>query len=186
MPLGVDRAIHVSRLTHLRLGPLTEGAIHDLIGLRLGIALPRPTLVRLHAASGDNPFFALEIARALLQLGEPVAPGDALPVPSSLSALLEDRLHRLSDEARYVLLVAAVALHPTVSVVSEAVGNMEGTRRALAQATDADVASISGDRVRFAHPLLASAVAPPRPPPSWGSSRSPEHPPRTARAWSSA
>ena len=49
----------------IQVGPLSVGAIFELLRLRAGIRIPRPLLVRVHTASGGNPFFALEIARAI-------------------------------------------------------------------------------------------------------------------------
>ena len=46
-------------------GPLSLGALHELIHTRAGSAPTRPTLVRIHETSGGNPFFALELVRAL-------------------------------------------------------------------------------------------------------------------------
>ena len=47
------------------LGPLSIGAIHRVLRMRTGEAVPRPLLRRIHEASGGNPFYALEIARAM-------------------------------------------------------------------------------------------------------------------------
>ena len=62
----------------LSVGPLSVGAIQGLIRDRLGLRFPRPTLLRLHDASGGNPFFALELARAL-DAGAPLDPAQPLP-----------------------------------------------------------------------------------------------------------
>ena len=48
---------------------------------RLGRVFARPTLLRLHETSGGNPFYALELARAL---GPDVDPTQPLAVPESL------------------------------------------------------------------------------------------------------
>src|SRR5689334_15094653 len=55
-PDGIDR---------LRVGPLSLGGLHVLISQRLGRSFPRPTMVRIAEISGGNPFFALELARAI-------------------------------------------------------------------------------------------------------------------------
>ena len=69
-PLGLDRAFPSELLRWLRLGPLSVGATHRLLRERLGVSFPRPALVRLHETSGGNPFYALELGRALEQSGE--------------------------------------------------------------------------------------------------------------------
>ena len=58
------------------------------------MSLARPTLARLAAASGGNPFFALEIGRALARAGDERAFDDPLPVPSALQELVASRLAR--------------------------------------------------------------------------------------------
>ena len=54
-------------------GPLTVGALHEIIRAEIG-SISRPTLLRLHEASEGNPLYALELARELAVLGhEPQA-----------------------------------------------------------------------------------------------------------------
>src|SRR5207247_3328043 len=114
VPLGLDRGLPEGRLHRLLLGPMSLAAIHQLVRARLGTALPRHTLVRLYDASGGNPFFALEIARALVRLNEPVPPDRPLPVPDTLGGVVRDRLSLLPDGSRRALLCAAMLSHPTV------------------------------------------------------------------------
>ena len=45
--------------------PLSLGALHELLRNRAGARLTRPTVVRVHETSAGNPFFALELVRAL-------------------------------------------------------------------------------------------------------------------------
>ena len=51
----------------LTLGPLSLGAVHDLLKERLGLELTRPELVRVQEATAGNPFFALELGRELVR-----------------------------------------------------------------------------------------------------------------------
>ena len=53
------------RLKRIRLGGLDVYAVQALLRERLGLALTRPTLLQIVDASGGNPFFALELGRAL-------------------------------------------------------------------------------------------------------------------------
>ncbi len=135
--------------TELTLAPLSVAAIHQIIKRELGRSLPRPTAVKVTAASEGNPFFALEIAREHVRLGsEPGAA--ALPVPEHSRALIRARLGRLPRRTREALLVASCLSTPTTSDVDE---------RALEPAEQADIVRIEPDRrIRFTHPLLASAV----------------------------
>ena len=64
-PSAVDAALAGDRTEVLRVEPLSVGAVHGLLRNSLGRTFPRPTLRRLHEASGGNPLYALELARAL-------------------------------------------------------------------------------------------------------------------------
>ena len=77
-PPELETAIHADRIERLRVGPLSVGATHELLRQPLGRTFARPTLLRLHEASGGNPFYALELARALPPDVDPTQP---LPVP---------------------------------------------------------------------------------------------------------
>jgi len=136
----------------MRLGGLSIGALHELLSERLEHVFLRPTLVKIAQASGGNAFYALEIARELLQSGEPRA-GAPLPVPEDLRDLVAARVRRLPDRTREALFAAAAVSHPMIGstpIIEEA---------ALRQAEEAGIVSLSGDgRVRFTHPLYASAV----------------------------
>jgi DNA-binding CsgD family transcriptional regulator len=139
----------------VRLGTLTMGATHRLVRERLGVALPRPMLLRLHATSGGNPFYALEIARALQRADVSPEAGAHLPVTAPLQDLVRARLAALPRATQDALLVVASLATPTVAVVEEAFPRM---RRRLAAAAAAGVLRLEGDFVEFSHPLIASSV----------------------------
>jgi DNA-binding CsgD family transcriptional regulator len=143
------------RLQAIELGPLSMGAIHELLKARLGTGVPRPTLRRIWETSGGNPFFALEIARAVARSGG-VGPGDELPIPADLEALVDERIEVLGPQAHEVAAVAAMLTDPTVRLVEAAVG--DGAEAGLADAIGAKILDVDGERLRFTHPLLASAV----------------------------
>jgi DNA-binding CsgD family transcriptional regulator len=140
----------------LELGPLTLGALHHVIHDRLGRTLPRPLLVRVAASSGGNPFYALEIARALLDSAARPAAGEGLPLPDTLKQLLVRRLRTLSTDARDFLLAASAMSHPTIGALERALG--EGVDAALEEAEKAGMIETAGTGVRFTHPLFASVV----------------------------
>ncbi|MGE5689738.1 MAG: ATP-binding protein [Pseudomonadota bacterium] len=137
------------------LGPLSLGAVQVLLRAHLGRVFPRPLLRRVHEVSGGNPFYALELARALARSGEPVDAAAPLPVPESLERLVDERLRTLPDETRRALLVVAAVGAPTASLL-EALGISPA---ALQPALDREVAVRIGDEIRFTHPLLASGLA---------------------------
>lgn len=98
----LDRAAVEDRRTTLRLRPMSMGALHQLLSLRLGRVFPRSTLVKITQASGGNPFYALEIAHELVRVGE-VPAGAPLPVPDDLRKLVTARIRRLPAPTRQAL-----------------------------------------------------------------------------------
>jgi DNA-binding CsgD family transcriptional regulator len=154
-PAGLDRALG-ERLRRLRVGPLSVGALHRILYDRLGLTLPRPTLVQLVETSGGNPFFALELAQALQRRGGRAEPDGSLPIPASLQELVRERLAALPEETREALLLVSAASAPSAALVESALG--EDAWERLRPALDAQVIDhIDGD-VRFTHPFLRSAV----------------------------
>jgi DNA-binding CsgD family transcriptional regulator len=141
-----DQAVDPPRRRTLRLGPLSLPRLGELIQHRTGLSPSRPTLVQVAQLSGGNPFFALEIAS---QLGSRGTRGDRLSVPPNVTRPIEERLERLPRATRQALLVAAALAEPTVELVD---------RQALAAAEDGGIVTVDRGRVRFTHPLLASAV----------------------------
>ena len=158
VPFELDRALAEDRLERVAPGPLSLAALHHLLSGRLGMSLARPTLARLAAASGGNPFFALEIGRALARAGDERAFDDPLPVPSALQELVASRVRALSTTAKEVVLVAAMLSRPTVATVARALVPRGTADAALAEAEAAGVLVAERGRIRFTHPLLASAI----------------------------
>ena len=158
LPLALGRALPEDRLERVVPGPLSVAALYHLIWDRLGVSFPRRLLVRLVAASGGNPFFALEIARSLAGAAGDRDVDDPLPIPEAVQELVAARVAALSPSAREAVLAAAALSRPTVAAVAVAVAaNGEG-EAAVVEAEQADVLVVEGERVRFTHPLLASVV----------------------------
>ncbi|HEY7602728.1 MAG TPA: AAA family ATPase [Gaiellaceae bacterium] len=134
----------------LRVGPLSMGALHRLLRDRLGTTLARPALRRVHETSGGNPFFALELVRALESAGGRIRPGHPLPVPHTLEAILRERIDALPAGVREVLAEAAALREPTELMLPN--------WPALERAAEAGLIEISNGEVSFTHPLLASAA----------------------------
>jgi DNA-binding CsgD family transcriptional regulator len=155
-PGELARALGGARVQHLGLGPLTVAALYELVQVHLGVALSRPVLLQVHESSGGNPFFALELVRALQRTGAQPVPGEPLPVPGSLLELVRGRLSSLPRSAAETLRFAAALTQPRATVVGRAVGSIERVDRDLESAVEANVIELHGDRIRFTHPLLAS------------------------------
>jgi DNA-binding CsgD family transcriptional regulator len=140
----------------LEVGPLGSDELHTLIQSRLGAALPRPVLRRVHASSGGNPFYALELARALGSGAPAHGHAEVAPLPPTLRELVGARVSALPGETRSALLAAAAAPDPTLALVEQAVALDAAT--ALEPAFAAEIVQVAAGRVRFTHPLLAAAA----------------------------
>ena len=157
VPDWLPRSVRDDRLRAVDVAGLSVGATHEMLRTRLDIALSRPTLIRIWETSAGNPFFALELGSALQRRGGAVAPTDPLPISSSLDELLRARLDGLDEGGLEVARVVAALAEPTVEALEATAG--ERFQPGLAGARSAGILELDGDRVRFTHPLLASAVA---------------------------
>jgi DNA-binding CsgD family transcriptional regulator len=143
---------HVGRV---RVGPLSLGGLHALISTRLGRSFPRPTMVRIAEISGGNPFYALELARAI----DAGATGSHSVLPATLAEVMRLRIGRLNPETQELLLAAASAGAPTVDLLAGVTGTTgERALELLGEAKAKGIIGIDGHEVRFAHPLLARSV----------------------------
>jgi DNA-binding CsgD family transcriptional regulator/tetratricopeptide (TPR) repeat protein len=134
-------------------GPVNLSTAARIVATRLDMTLSRPTLTRLHQATGGNPMVCLEMARALQRHGREPDADEPLPVPADLRTLVTDRVGGLSPAGRRLLLLMAAMAQPTVESVKAATGELEGP---LAELLEAGVVELDGTRLRFTHPLLAS------------------------------
>ena len=142
----LERALDDRNVERLRVGPLSPGALHAILRDRLDCVFARPTLLRLHEASGGNAFFALELARALPTDIDHTQP---LPVPETLEALVRARLDALPDATRATLLLACA--HGRIQPA-----HLDGD--ALEPAFAGGVIEVAEGVIRFTHPLLASVL----------------------------
>ena len=153
LPLELARAKLPAGL--LPVGGLSLGALHRTLRARLGTSFSRPTLRRIEAASGGNPFVALEIGRGLVRRGGPTVPNDPLPVPETLSELVDERLAALTPDVHDALqFVAVMPDAPADRYVAAGAGG-----HAIDAAVLSGVLEEQASRLRFAHPLLAATVA---------------------------
>ena len=153
VPFELDRAFE--RCERLAVAELSLGALHRIIEQRLELTLPRPLLRRIAETAGGNPFFALEIGRALQRRGAMPTLADTVSVPDELHGLVRDRLSGLPSDTRDLLAAAAALAAPTTSLLEAAT---DAGPTALRTAVDADVLFFEGERLRFTHPLLRSAA----------------------------
>lgn len=153
-PLGLDGGL-VTRPVHVRLGPLTLGAIFHVVREHTGVALPRPLLVRVSDESRGNPLYAIELARALAESDVHVSGGDPLPVSGTLEGLIESRLDRTPPEWNATLLALALSRDPPLDELERAV---PGATDVVDAARAVRLVEWHGERLRFSHPLFAAGV----------------------------
>jgi DNA-binding CsgD family transcriptional regulator len=149
-------ALPADFVSRLELGPLSLGATHELLRRSLAATFPRPTLRRLHEASAGNPLFSIEIARALQAGAVRPMPGEPLPLPGGLQALVRKRLADLPPALAEPLLAAAALSDASLATIEAALSRE--VRDDLRPAVDAGVIELDDERVRFTHPLLASTT----------------------------
>jgi DNA-binding CsgD family transcriptional regulator len=155
-PFRLAEAARPIAIERLWLEPLSMGALHQLLSSATGSSFARPTLLRIQELSGGNPFYALELARAFVAAGTLIRPGQDLPMPSSLRALVGARLARLPAATRRLLLITALSARPTIGLLRAVGGNDAPT--VIQPAIDAGLISIDGPTVTFEHPLYASTL----------------------------
>ena len=107
-------------------------------------------MVRIAEVSGGNPFYALEMARTI----------DTEPdLPRSLSDLVRLRITGLDHDTQDALLAAACVAEPTVDMLARATGTTaERMATLLEEVESRGILEITGNRVCYAHPLLARGV----------------------------
>jgi DNA-binding CsgD family transcriptional regulator len=157
VPLGLDRALQPDRLGRVRLGPLSLGAVGEILRSRLGAVLPRYAMTRLYDACGGNPFYALEYARMLLDHPQMPLTNEPIPLPRSLVGLVRRRVRQLTPEVRRVGRLVAASSNPRERVIRAACDEEESWAR-IDHAVDADLIERDGDLLRFTHPLLQSVL----------------------------
>jgi DNA-binding CsgD family transcriptional regulator len=146
---------HPDRIRHVRVRPLSLGALHAILTERLGRSFSRPRIRRIQEFSGGNPFYALELGRAMDD--ETWREGTALP--NTLADLVRARLESLTVGGRNTLLAAACMAMPTVELIARATEtDVESTVATVEEAESKGIIQIDGHRVNFTHPLLARGV----------------------------
>jgi DNA-binding NarL/FixJ family response regulator len=154
--LPVLQGLSSDRYSVVSIGPLTLGALFDLLQSHRGIRLARPLLLRVYETSGGNPLYALELARALDRLEINPKAGTPLPVPAGLNALVDARVRDLpADVADIVAATAAAWRFTADDHDSEAI---ELAVAAGMVVVDEPAVVGAARIIRAAHPLLSAAA----------------------------
>lgn len=139
----------------LQLAPLTAAELHQLVADRFGHSFPRPTIVTVHEISGGNPFFAIELCRAI-DNGTFSADGG---LPATLADVVRARTGDVTPETAQLLLAVACLASPTVALVGAVLEwRPAQVTRVVEAAEDDGIVMLEGHSVRFSHPLLAHGV----------------------------
>ena len=112
-------------------------------------------LRRIEAGSACNPFIAMELGRALARRGISGAGNAALPVPDTLTGLVDEHLGDLPQQVLEAVQSVAVMPDAPPEHYLEAGASAAGLDAAVATG----VLEQDGGRLRFSHPLFAAAVA---------------------------
>ncbi|MCL2582510.1 MAG: AAA family ATPase [Streptosporangiales bacterium] len=152
--------------TMVEVGPLPDADAAKLVTEMLG-ASPGSALRELTSRAGGNPLYLRELVGALAREQAVTAgPGttgipSALPrLPASLTAVLEDRLTAVPEDARQLLRTAAL-LGGTFSVTDLSVmarRSASALAASLQEAVAAGILAESGPALSFRHPLLRQAL----------------------------
>jgi DNA-binding CsgD family transcriptional regulator len=156
-PLRLERTLPEDATSELSLAPLGHDALVRMLHERFGTGLSHPLVERVAATSGGNPFYALEIAGALIEEGARPAPAEPLPVPEDLGSLLRARLESLPRDAQDVLSACAALARPRADTMERLFGGRRGAAGTTG-AADAGIVEVHAARINFTHPLLSAAV----------------------------
>ena len=156
-PLALDHALPPDRFGRVRLGPMSLGAIGEILRSQLGITLPRYALTRLYDSCGGNPSYALECAQALLDHPRLSPTTEPIPLPCSLGDVLRRRTTQLMPDVHRVCRLIAAASNPRERLI-RAAGDDQESWAAIDLAVDAGLIERDGEMLRFTHPLLRSVL----------------------------
>ncbi|HEX2052495.1 MAG TPA: AAA family ATPase [Actinomycetota bacterium] len=155
-PSAVVADMPQDRVQILEIGPLTPRAVEALLTEQLSLDLTRPMAARIHQASGGNPFYALEIGRAVDGRIDEYMSGSPLPLTDDLRDLVRDRVASLSPPGRTALAAVASTFQPTEELISSALGAEGGA--GLENARRAGTIEVDGVRLRPSHPLVGATA----------------------------
>ena len=143
-------------INRVRLSPLTVHELHAAVAARLRRSFSRSAMGRIHEVSGGNPFYAIELARAL----DERSPGATVAsLPRTLSDVVRSRIGSLDPDVHDALLAASCMAAPTVELVSRATTSDDNRLVELLEIAESNgIIAIDGNRIHFAHPLLARGV----------------------------
>ncbi len=172
----LDSAVRDGLADSVRLQPLVEAEVFDLVRRLSKASSPQRFAARLHGATAGNAFFMHETLRHLVATGwltrgangewsttvdESTADYGELPLPRSVHEAALERIRRSGDAVARALEAASLAEEPfdtRTLAGSTALGELE-LADALDRAATAQIVIPAGQGFRFAHDLLRQACA---------------------------
>jgi DNA-binding CsgD family transcriptional regulator len=153
VPFGLDTDLASGQFLRIRLDPLNQQDIREILCSRLGADLPRHLLRRLYEASGGNPLFAIECARALLDRGGTIAAHEPIPVPGGVADLVWSHRRDITAPTLRVARLLAASSCQREEVIAAAYGGQQPWV-AIDQAIDDGLVTRDDGALSLTHPLL--------------------------------
>src|SRR5215217_4693691 len=148
----------------LTLGPLAEGAVHELVADTIA-ADPGSRLLTEIAGAAGNPLFVTELLGALLQEGAITTAGGRAEVaettlPPTLRLTILRRLSFLPDDTLQALPAASIlgSAFSLIDLATVADRTVLGLATALTEAIRTGVLRDDGAHLRFRHDLIRDAI----------------------------
>jgi DNA-binding CsgD family transcriptional regulator len=138
----------------IELAGLDRAATHRLLATSPDRKISQRLLERVHGVSGGNPLYALAIGAELDSTDGDARQLDQVPIPRTISDAIAQRLEHVRADAEAPLFAVAALADPTVTLLRAALDEFDAAK--LEAAVRAGVIQITGEHIRFSHPLLAS------------------------------
>ena len=155
---GLGSHLADAGLPELLLTGLDEASSRAVLSVN-GSGLPPELQERILAEAVGNPLALIELPIAAGALHS-TAPGKPLPLTGRLEAAFAARLADLADDVRALLLCAALdgGELATLTRAAHALAGSPIDVTGWTTAVEAGLGTLDGDRFRFRHPLIRSAV----------------------------
>jgi DNA-binding CsgD family transcriptional regulator len=152
----LTRAVPDDRLDTLSLAPIGPGDLSRILRRALGWAPAWPRIVRIAELSGGNPFYALELTRAV----GGVRSGEDLdrPLLDGVLELAQARIAKLPSRVRDAAEMVSIPHTPTLELLQRLDPADADLDKTLEDAQRLGILTLDGKRIRFSHPILGAAV----------------------------
>lgn len=160
---GFQRVMADASVHHMPLAPFSAEVTATFLAGEIGAEPAPPFAAACFEVSGGNPFLLRELSRTLVQRGIEPLPDNAEQVrelvPERVAQTVVMRLQRLSPEAIAIARsLAVLGDESDVRLVAELAGIDASKAPPAADSLRASAILDPGSKLRFAHPLVRSAV----------------------------